>query len=106
MKSRLLRAMVLAFSTAAVALLALSPSEAADSSSSSSSTDGGMGACCGQQPPTDAGTDLTKPQDMKCGPGTHLEGRLCVSDTPTPPRELRTNQTSGSTGGQRTLSTD
>ncbi len=103
MKSKLLRAMVLAFSTAAVALLALSPSEAADSSSSS---DGGMGACCGQQPSTDTGTDLTKPQDMKCGPGTHLEGRFCVSDTPTAPRQLRTNQSSGSNGGQRTLSTD
>jgi hypothetical protein len=100
MKSKLLRAMVLAFSTAAVALLALSPSEAADSSSSSDP----MGACCGQQPSTDTGTDLTKPQDMKCGPGTHLEGRYCVSDTPNAPRQLRTNQNSGSTGGQRTLS--
>lgn len=100
MKSRLLRAMVLAFSTAAVGLLALSPSEAADSSSSSSSSDP-MGACCGQQPSTDTGTDLTKPQDMKCGAGTHLEGRFCVSDTPLAPRQMR----SGSNGGQNTLST-
>jgi hypothetical protein len=102
MKSLVLRALVLSFSTVAVALLALSPSEAADSSSSSTASSDPMGACCGQQPPADASTDYTKPKDMICGTGTHLDkaSNMCVSDRPLNERTPRGSSTSG---GQQTL---
>jgi hypothetical protein len=72
-----IRSLVVAGSVGAVALLALSPSRAADTGSSGSADANPMGACCGQQP----GTEKTPPP-VTCGPGTVARGNTCVGTTP------------------------
>lgn len=72
MKVSILRAVVVTLSFAAVGLLSLSSSRAADSGSSAQSDP--MGGCCGSQT---AEAEKAAPP-VTCGPGTIARGGQCV----------------------------
>jgi hypothetical protein len=73
MKASLLKVLVVTLSFAAVGLLSLSSSRAADSSSSAQTDP--MGGCCGQQP----AAEDSGPPPVTCGQGTIPRGNTCVN---------------------------